>query len=87
VLRIRESLIWRLQVSPAARWSMFLAAKIFKSFVDNPRTRAEKFVKYHEWIKRFEQKRNATPLQTLTSAEAQNRLGETLEVRSVFSGV
>ncbi|KAG8739504.1 hypothetical protein FRC10_005567, partial [Ceratobasidium sp. 414] len=80
VMRSRESLSWRLQVSPAARWSMFIAAKVFQSMVEPPQVRAAKFTKYHDWIKRFEEKMDAVPLHSFTSAEVQNRLGERLEI-------
>ncbi|KAG9086097.1 hypothetical protein FRC06_003272 [Ceratobasidium sp. 370] len=80
VIRVRESLSWRLQISPVARWSMFMAAKVFQSMIDPPQVRAAKFIKYHDWIRRFEEKMDAIPLHGLTPAEVQNRLGERLEV-------
>ncbi|KAG9118509.1 hypothetical protein FRC07_006940 [Ceratobasidium sp. 392] len=79
-MRVRESLTWRLQVSPAARWSMFLAAKVFESMTESPQARAANFVKYNEWIRRFEEKMNSVPMHGLTSSQVQNYLSERLEV-------
>ncbi|KAG8777397.1 hypothetical protein FRC12_000387 [Ceratobasidium sp. 428] len=80
LIRVRQSLSWRSQVSPVARWTMFLAAKVFESLVDSPQLRAAKFIKYYDWSKRFEGEMVSLPLHGLTSAELQNRLSERLEV-------
>ncbi|KAG8708929.1 hypothetical protein FRC08_018637 [Ceratobasidium sp. 394] len=80
LMRVRESLSWRLQVSPAARWSLFIGAKVFQSMVDPPQVRAAKFTKYHDWIKRLEEKMDAIPLIGLTPAEVRDHLGERLDV-------
>lgn len=79
IVRVRESVSWRLQTSDVSRWAMYLGAKIFESVLDG--VVPEKTGAYDHWIQRFEQELYSTPSRALTNGEIENRLCGTLEVR------
>jgi hypothetical protein len=83
MLRIRETIIWRLQEFKATRWTMLICANMFDSMHDDDKAHKGKLATFRRWINLFEQEVNSTPVQNLTPGEAQSRLGGTLEVRSV----
>ncbi|KAG9088556.1 hypothetical protein FRC07_012516, partial [Ceratobasidium sp. 392] len=59
---------------------MFLAAKVFESMAESPQIRAANFIKYNDWIRRFEERMNLVPMHGLTPSQVQNRLSEKLEL-------
>ncbi|QRV96566.1 Fungal specific transcription factor domain [Ceratobasidium sp. AG-Ba] len=79
-IRVRESMSWRLQVSPTARWSMFIASKVFEGMTESSHTRAIKFAKYYDWIDRLEKRLDSAPWDGLTEAQICDRLAEQLEL-------
>ncbi|KAF8606246.1 hypothetical protein BDV93DRAFT_364033 [Ceratobasidium sp. AG-I] len=78
VMRVRESVSWRLQSSNAARWAMYIGAQIFESLLDG--VLPEKTGAYNRWIQKFERELHLTPNRALTNDEIQSRLSGTLEI-------
>lgn len=79
IMRVRESVSWRLQVSGATRWVMYIGAQIFESLLDG--VLPEKTGAYDHWIQRFERELCIIPNRALTNDEIQSRLSGSLEVR------
>ncbi|QRV82564.1 Fungal specific transcription factor domain [Ceratobasidium sp. AG-Ba] len=79
-IRVRESMSWRLQISPAARWSMFLAAKVFEGMTENSQTPTVRFAKYYDWIDRLEKHLDSVPWDGFTEIQVSHRLAEKLEL-------
>ncbi|EUC60500.1 fungal Zn(2)-cys(6) binuclear cluster domain protein [Rhizoctonia solani AG-3 Rhs1AP] len=76
--RLRRSILARLHSSSFSRWVMFLCARICESFVKGDASQNQI---YNRWIGDVERALKSALTQDLASREAQERLGDCLEVQ------
>ncbi|KAG8744447.1 hypothetical protein FRC10_010117 [Ceratobasidium sp. 414] len=80
ILRIRETVNWRLQNFASTRWALFMCSKLFDSVLEgNPMSERDSAV-IRRWMSQIEQLLYSTPVQYLSSAEAQQQLTGSLEL-------
>ncbi|KAG9075042.1 hypothetical protein FRC06_010310, partial [Ceratobasidium sp. 370] len=80
MLRIRETMNWRLQNFASTRWAMFVCSRLFDSILEgNPLSERDSATLRH-WMSRIEQLLYSTPVQYLSAAEAQKQLTGSLEL-------